>query len=318
VYADPTVSGGQSPLTLACTPVSGATYSLGTTPVNCSVTDALKRSQSCTFAVTVFQPVAPRLSVTKFVAFGDSITAGEIPDNTDTSVTFQPFVVHPELAYPQDLQGLLQQQYYAQTFTVSNAGVSDETTTQGLARLPGVLAAQSPDVLLLLEGVNDLNGTTASQQTALNNLQSMIQLARGRNIRVIVATLLPQNLGGCSRCRVTSTTASWIQPFNSLLQSMALGAGAQVVDMYAGLLPDLTDWISPLDGEHPTAAGYQQMAQLFFKQIQSTLEVTPTASSPSRTGSSATPAAAGQGSPAAAPARPAVQGSGALSRGKSR
>ena len=320
VYSDPTVTGGASPLTVACTPVSGATYQLGTTSVSCNVTDAQKRSSSCTFAVTVFQPVAPHLSVTKFVAFGDSITAGEIPDNTDTSVGFRPFIVQPLLAYPHDLQGLLQQRYYAQTQTISvvNSGVSLETTTQGLARLPGVLAAQSPDVLLLLEGVNDLDGTDASQQTALSNLKSMILSARGHSARVIVATLPPQYPSGCSRCRVSTTTASWVQQFNPLLTSMALNTGAQVVDMYGGLSPDLADWISPLDGLHPTAAGYQQMAQLFFAQIKSSFEATPTASSPVRTGSSATPAAAGRGSPSAAPARPAVRGIAAPSRGKSR
>jgi len=322
-YPDPTVTGGQSPLTVACSPVSGATYNLGTTPVSCSVTDALKRSNSCSFKVTVEQSVAPKLSVTTFLAFGDSITEGEIPDNTDTPTSFgrfRPFVVQRDLAYPHVLQGLLAQRYYTQatTLTVINDGLVGENTTKGLQRLSGDLPKYKPDVLLLLEGLNDLDGTAVAQQTAISNLQSMIQMARGQGARVIIATLLPQNPPGqCGGCRSTTTTASWIQPFNSALTAMAHNTGTPFVDMYSGILPDLADWISPLDGEHPTAAGYQQMAQIFLKQIEASFEITP-ASSPSRTGSSATPAAAGRGSQPAAPARPTVRGIAVPSRGKSR
>ncbi len=320
-YADPIVTGGQPPLTVGCSPVSGATYSLGSTPVTCRVTDALQRTAApCTFTVTVVQPVAPRLSVTNFLAFGDSITAGEIPDSTDTPTStglFRPFIVQIDLAYPHDLQGLLTQRYYTQSFTVTNDGLQDEKTTQGLQRLSADLPKYRPDVLLLLEGVNDLDGTTAAQQTALANLQSMIQMAQRQGTHVMISTLLPQNPGGCSACRVTATSASWIQPFNAALLQMADSAHVAVVDMYSAMQADIADWISPLDGEHPTAAGYQEMAQVFEQHIQAAFEVSA-ASSPARTGSSATPAAAGRGSLPAAPVRPTVQGSGAPSRGKSR
>ncbi len=292
------------------------------TSVACTVTDALKRSQSCTFSVTVFQPVAPKLSVTTFLAFGDSITAGEIPDSTDTPTStglFRPFIVQPDLAYPHDLQGLLTQRYYtqSQSLTVTNDGLSDEKTTQGLQRLSADLPKYKPDVLLLLEGVNDLDGTAAAQQTALANLQSMIQMAQRQGTHVMISTLLPQNPPGQCACRVTATTASWIQPFNAALLQMADSAHVAVVDMYAAMQADVADWISPLDGEHPTAAGYQEMALVFEQHIQAAFEVSA-ASSPSRTGSSATPAAAGRGSLPAAPARPTVRGSGAPSRGRSR
>jgi hypothetical protein len=44
--------------------------------VQCTATDTLNRSNSCSFTVTVSR--TPQLSVTKFLAFGDSITAGEV------------------------------------------------------------------------------------------------------------------------------------------------------------------------------------------------------------------------------------------------
>src|ERR1700730_17539280 len=86
-YADPTFTGGQSPFTLACTPVSGATYPVGATMVTCTITDAQRRTSNCTFPVTVVMPPPPRLSVTTFMAFGDSITWGE--DGANSSVMSQ-------------------------------------------------------------------------------------------------------------------------------------------------------------------------------------------------------------------------------------
>src|SRR4051812_13206403 len=69
-FATPTASGGAPPVTIACTPASGSSFSVGSTPVGCIATDARQRTDQCSFAVLVIVP--PRISVTAFVAFGDS------------------------------------------------------------------------------------------------------------------------------------------------------------------------------------------------------------------------------------------------------
>ena len=79
VYGSPTVANGKLPVTTGCSPESGSSFPLGITQVTCTATDALQRASVCTFPVTV--KAAPRLSVTRFVAFGDSITAGEDGQN---------------------------------------------------------------------------------------------------------------------------------------------------------------------------------------------------------------------------------------------
>ena len=81
-YPSPVATGGKAPLQpIACSPSSGAAFPIGTTGVACSVADALQRSASCAFTVTVLPP-APRLSVTRIVAFGDSITEGKFADGS--------------------------------------------------------------------------------------------------------------------------------------------------------------------------------------------------------------------------------------------
>jgi len=178
------------------------------------------------------------------------------------------------LAYPADLQLMLSQRYTAQTITVTNGGVPDETAVQGMVRLDGQLVLHHPDVLLLLEGVNDLDpvNPSSSMQTALKALQSMIQDARNRRVRVIISTLLPEVPVSGPGNRANS--ARLIESFNTQLKAMALSQGALVVDTYSDFSAgNLNDWISPLDGLHPTAAGYQEMARVFFNTIQTTFEL---------------------------------------------
>ena len=75
-FPAPTVSGGLAPVTVSCTPASGATFQLGSTNVSCTATDSLSRQAVCGFSVNVTR--IPTLQRTSFLAFGDSVTAGEV------------------------------------------------------------------------------------------------------------------------------------------------------------------------------------------------------------------------------------------------
>jgi lysophospholipase L1-like esterase len=216
--------------------------------------------------------------VTNFLAFGDSITAGEVPDSTDTSTgRIKLRALQPALAYPAQLQMMLAQRYPAEALSivVHNDGLQGETAANGVGRLasPSDGFANYPEtqVLLLLEGVNDIAGDNPSEiGPAINALRSMIRNAKGRGARVLVGTLLPM-IPGDKR----AGPADLVVPFNNQLVPMALSEGAIVVDLYSPFLADLTDWISPLDGLHPTPAGYQEMALLFLNAIKANFEVPP-------------------------------------------
>ena len=67
----------------------------------------------------------------------------------------------------------------------------------GARRLPNVLANARPEVLILLEGINDIGSQLDLGVTrALNAVNSMAQEARNRRIRVILATLPPSRYIG--------------------------------------------------------------------------------------------------------------------------
>src|SRR4051812_25293922 len=63
-FSAPTVANGKAPVTTTCTPAAGSVFSIGQKTVACTTTDALERTDSCSFAVTVLEP--PRLTTTSF------------------------------------------------------------------------------------------------------------------------------------------------------------------------------------------------------------------------------------------------------------
>jgi lysophospholipase L1-like esterase len=263
-YAPPAIVGGTAPITIACTPISGSMFPVGLTPVMCRAVDAAVRASSCQFDVMVAPPPpppTPRLSVTRFVAFGDSITEGTIS-----------LIPSPPQSYPFKLQNLLVARYTDQipAIRVLDEGIGGERVDAGLARLGAVLAADSPDVLLLVEGVNDLNsGGAAAMPAILNALRTMVRFARGRGIQVFVGTLLPQRPGASRAFAV-----GLIEPMNGQIRTMAAAEGAVLVDLYEGFGGSPDPWVGS-DGLHPTEAGMGRIAELFFNTVRERLETAP-------------------------------------------
>jgi len=269
-FTVPTASGGTPPITTTCSPASGSMFPVGSMTVSCTATDAQHNTARCTFVLTVV--AALRLGVTHLLAFGDSITAGELSNGT----TVTP--IDPSEAYPAVLAGLLKERYPGQSIVVVNDGKTGETAALGAFRLPSDLAAYHPDALLLLEGINDLHGSVgpAGIPATIAALNAMMVSARDRGVRVIVGTLLPARPGA-----LLPGTVALITPFNAQLVPVATADGALVVDLYTAFLADMPDWIGP-DGLHPTAAGYEELARLFFDAIVKNFEATSAVAPPRR------------------------------------
>src|SRR5437773_2858584 len=185
-YPAPVVIGGAAPVAMTCSLSSPAILPIGPTNVTCNAVDALKRTATCSFAVVVTAP--PRITATRFVAFGDSISDGVL--GLAPKAVGDP---GPPVGYAFKLRALLANRYTAQTISMTDDGVPGESVTMGVTRLPGVLTRDQPEVLLLLEGVNDLNGgMDAAIPIVINNLRTMVREARGRGMAVFLATLLPE------------------------------------------------------------------------------------------------------------------------------
>jgi acyl-CoA thioesterase I len=207
-------------------------------------------------------PTPPQaLGATRFLAFGDSITAGALSEFDGG------FIMGDSAnAYPTLLLSMLSQYNAPQVFAVVNTGVPGETARVGVDRLPGVLNTHRPQVVLLLEGINDLNFDVPLTQVA-GNVLTLVQTARLFNCTVLVATM-PQTYYSVDptsgRIRYNSTEK--IRPFNDEVRRLVSGLqNVHIVDIFSAFGSDRS--LIGGDGLHPSPAGYQRMAQVFHQRV---------------------------------------------------
>ncbi len=270
-YPAPTTTGGTDPITTHCSIPSGSTFPLGSSDVVCTGTDAASRTASCVFQVAV--TFTPKLKGTRFLAFGDSITGGEIgvPGTFFTDET---------AVYPSVLIKIMPTRYTSQALSMTKCGRYGETAVEGQDRLRDVLsggscgplipngvrilAAGGFDALLLLEGTNDMN-QGGSINTVREALRTDIRRAKSAGVlQVFVSTLPP----------LMNSNGGQVPDMNDAIRGLAASEGAVLVDSYLALGGGSSKLIG-LDGIHPTAAGQQIMAQTFFTAIQNNFEVPP-------------------------------------------
>jgi len=272
-WSPPATSGGVAPHDVTCTPASGSSFLPGVTNVACAAADAASQRATCGFSVTITRP--PQLSVSRFLAYGDSITWGR-------DAPPLPFLAFPEpppaTSYPSQMAGFLTARYLDQLIEVVNEGWPGEAVDDGLKRLPSVLSSAAPHVLLLLDGANDLLGKPRSATTVYiaDKLQDMVRTAK-RNvpgIRILLANFPPQYHGTVPYNR--GAGAEFVPELNGRIAQVAQAEGVTLVDLYTPLLPNLKQNIGG-DGLHPTVKGFTLMAEAFLAVIQQTMEMTPDA-----------------------------------------
>jgi lysophospholipase L1-like esterase len=266
-FTVPTAVGGASPVAVTCTAQSGASFPLGSTIVTCTATDALARQASCNFSVTVTP--SPRISKTTFLAFGDSITFGRCDAG---GVDCPPYTVR--------LDELLRERYTRQTFVVTNSSVPGEIASDNISDPRGELAGQdrlrfelpryNPEVLLLMEGSNDLfHDHETGPDLAIDALTRMVVGAKEFGATVFLATIAPQRLDG-----PRDAVARMIPAFNDRIRAIAASQGVTLVDVYAALVVNVPVYISG-DDLHPTAGGHRLIGETFYAAIRTKLDSTP-------------------------------------------
>ena len=213
-------------------------------------------------------PAAPTLGITRILAFGDSMTEGTV----STPLATWAFRLDAGLSrsYPFKLQTLAAGRYTAQTVQVFNAGWAGKRAQEDRGRFSGVVGDAKPQLVLLLEGANDLNapfeageGINDRIRATVSALEDMVKDAGFRGIPVMLGTLPPQRPGAPK-----AGAATFLTRFNDALRVMAAAKGAQIVDIY-GQFP-----LSEIgqDGLHPTEAGYQRIADIWLAAIKARFE----------------------------------------------
>lgn len=174
-------------------------------------------------------PPLPKLAGDAVVlAFGDSLTFGTGASAGES--------------YPEVLQTLLGRR-------IVNGGVPGEVSAEGLARLPALLDANAPDLVILCHGGNDFLRRHPQGEVAAN-LRAMIELAQSRGAAVVLV--------GVPQLGLT------VQPpdfYAELAKEFALPYEGEILHDL------LTDRELKSDTIHPNAAGYRRMAEALQQLI---------------------------------------------------
>ena len=170
---------------------------------------------------------------------GDSISAGYgLPANTGWTTLLQ--------------QRLDTQRY---SYRVVNASISGDTTAGGLARLPALLAARRPEIVIIELGGNDgLRGGSLDAMRA--NLDAMTLAAQKAGARVLLVGMqLPPNYG-----------PSYVQRFGAIYADVAKARNAAAVPfLFEGFAAD--DAMFQPDRIHPVIAAQSKMLDNIWTQL---------------------------------------------------
>src|SRR5437867_8991481 len=176
------------------------------------------------------------------VALGDSLTAG--------------MGVNLEESYPSKLQKKLEREGYR--YRVVNAGVSGDTTAQGLNRL-NLVRELRPEVTIVALGANDgLRGIPP--ENTRKNLEAIVSQLQKEGTKVILAgMLIPPNYG-------PEYTRAFRELFPELAKTFRLPLIPFLLEGVAGN-PNLNQ----ADGIHPTAEGYDIVSENVWKILRPVL-----------------------------------------------
>ena len=164
---------------------------------------------------------------------------------------------------------MLAARYTDQTITVFNRGRPGEQASRAVSRFIATFVADAPNVVVLMEGYNDVKQTTDNVAGIANAIAGVTELAgeaRRRGARVFICTLAPGRPG---RIEIMRSTLDYI---NDRLRQVARTEGAVLVDVFAALVTDINGNVT-IDGLHLTPQGYRRVAETVYAAIRADLEI---------------------------------------------
>ncbi|SMC98370.1 acyl-CoA thioesterase-1 [Fulvimarina manganoxydans] len=178
----------------------------------------------------------------QIVAFGDSLSAG--------------YGLGPGESFPEQLQAALREDGYE--VTVTNAGVSGDTTSGGLARLDWSVP-ESADLVIVELGANDaLRGV--DPQITRQNLDEILTRLGERGQKVIFAGMLaPPNMG-----------EDYAKSFNPIFPELAEKHDVTFYPFFLEGVAAERD-LNQDDGMHPNAKGVAVIVEKMKPLIEESL-----------------------------------------------
>ena len=164
------------------------------------------------------------------LAMGDSLTYG--------------FGANPGESYPDRLSML-------SGLNIINGGVNGDTSADGLRRLPYLVEDKNIKLMILCFGGNDII-QKQSMSSLKQNLKTMIQMAKAKNIEILLLSVPNFSLFGLSPLGLYEEVAN-----------------EENVPLLSGVLANILSQPSLKNDQiHPNASGYKKMAELIYESLK--------------------------------------------------
>lgn len=193
--------------------------------------------------VAPFSVSADETQPITLVAFGDSLTAG--------------YGVKASESFPAQLQMALQAKGYK--VTVVNAGVSGDTTADGLRRFDWAMQPK-PDGVILELGANDaLRGIDPKEPSA--NLDKMLASLKSLDVPVLLTGMkAPNNWGD-----------DYVKAFDAIYTGLATKYDVPLYPFFLDGVA-LDPGFSQPDGLHPTASGIGEVVKRILPDVEALVQ----------------------------------------------
>ena len=172
-------------------------------------------------------------SANTIVVLGDSLSAG--------------YGVQIKSSWPSLLENSIKNK--GLSFKVINAGISGDTTSGGLYRLPKLLSKHKPQIVILELGGNDGLRGMSLKKVVRKNLRSMIEMVHeSGGIVVLIGVELPPNYG-----------EMYTSNFQKIFVDLASEYDLALIN---GSIKDMTTMgLMQSDGIHPNQGGHKLIEQ---------------------------------------------------------
>jgi lysophospholipase L1-like esterase len=151
-------------------------------------------------------------------------------------------------------------------------GISGQTTPQMLVRFRQDVVNLKPKVVVILAGTNDIAGNTGPSTLEMieDNIQSMVDIAKSNNIKVILCSVLPAFdypwKPGLNPAEKIVKLNKWIKEYSESNNITYVDYFTPMADERNGLKKEYSG-----DGVHPNKVGYEVMMPIVKEAIQKVL-----------------------------------------------
>ena len=147
-------------------------------------------------------------------------------------------------------------------------GISGQVTSQMLCRFQSDVIALRPKMVIIMAGTNDIaqNNGYISHEHILQNIQSMVELAKYHHIQPVLCSCLP---AAAFKWRPEMKPAEDIKRLNQMIKAYAKANKIKYIDYYSALVDErggLPEKYAK-DGVHPNMDGYAIMEQILIDNL---------------------------------------------------